>query len=102
MEKAEDFFEDDEQYQRLVSDLDEWLEASEEILREEMLILQGTIPQLEVIISHCNMVRQKVIDIKYLLYVMEYFQMVLLPNYDENSISIDWLITDISELKPVY
>ena len=50
----------------------EWLTATGDVLKLEMNSLTGTVTQLEVIIPHCELVRQKVLDTKYFIYLRQY------------------------------
>lgn len=71
MESGKPFFPDTEQYNQWKTGLEQWLESAQTALAAEMDVLQFTMPQLEVIIPHCRMVRQKVLDTKFFLFYAE-------------------------------
>ena len=57
----------------------------------------GTMDQLEVIIPHCELVRQKVIDTKYFLYKLELFKLQWeYPDSADEFIDIKWYHFHIS------
>ena len=60
---------DHHEYDQWAAALSEWLTASEYVRKIEMNAVVGTDTQLEVIIPHCKLVRQKVLDTKYFIYV---------------------------------
>lgn len=70
IESGEAIFGDNEQYKQWKSDIQQWLVSSQEILKNEMDMMNYSLAQLEVIIPHCEMVRQKVIDTKKFLVLL--------------------------------
>lgn len=61
-------FENEDDYIIWKTELEQWLVNAENILKIEMNSMEATLPQLEVIIPHCKLIRQKVIDTKKFLY----------------------------------
>ena len=73
IENGKDLFDSSDEYEQWKSLLEEWRILTQEILKIEMNILwPAQMEQLEVIIPHCQLIRQKVIDVKYFLYYREY------------------------------
>lgn len=73
IESGEAIFGDNEQYKQWKSDIQQWLVSSQEILKNEMDMMNYSLAQLEVIIPHCEIVRQKVIDTKKFLYYYQVY-----------------------------
>ena len=97
IEKAEKLFDDHNEYEKWKTDLEQWMYYSSEILKREMNSFMGTMDQLEVIIPHCELVRQKVIDTKYFLYKLELFKLQWeYPDSADEFIDIKWYHCHIS------
>lgn len=90
IESGEAIFGDNEQYKQWKSDIQQWLVSSQEILKNEMDMMNCSLAQLEVIIPHCEMVRQKVIDTKKFLYYYQVYNTFI--SYAD--IEINWSYKD--------
>ena len=77
------------EYDQWAAALSEWLTESEDVLKIEMNAVVGTMAQLEVIIPHCKLVRQKVLDTKYFICVRQH------QRYVKNQESMGIPSTDI-------
>ena len=92
-------FEDSAKYEAWKKNLEEWLEYTSGTLTLEMNQLFGSMTQLEIIIPHCTLVRQKVIDTKYFLYKLE-----IQNTTSENTgvsfpeVSIKWRLNNVSDI----
>ncbi len=71
VQSAAPLFEDTDEYRVWRDSMEEWLDASSETFRLELSQLEAEWPRLEVIIPHCESLRQKTIDAKKFCYVME-------------------------------
>lgn len=71
IETAEKLFENKDIYSQWKSELEQWLIHTQEVLKVEMNLMGATMPQLEVIIPHCELIRQKVVDTKKFVYYLE-------------------------------
>ena len=71
IQSGESLFDDANLYNQWKTGLEQWLDSAQAALRAEMEVLHFTIPQLESIIPHCRLVRQKVLDTKFFLFYYE-------------------------------
>ena len=97
---GEQLFEDFSKYEAWKKNLEEWLAYTSGTLTLEMNQLLGSMTQLEVIIPHCDLVRQKVIDTKYFLYKLE----IQNADFDDASISspdvsIKWCLNSVFDIE---
>lgn len=72
IECGKSLFDDVDAYNQWKYNLEQWVVFSQETLKLEMNSFDATMPQLEVIIPHCELIRQKVIDTKHFLYYLEF------------------------------
>ena len=72
IECGKSLFDDVDVYNQWKYNLEQWVVFSQETLKLEMNSFDATMLQLEVIIPHCELIRQKVIDTKYFLYCSEF------------------------------
>ena len=72
IECGKSLFDDVDIYNQWKYNLEQWVLFSQETLKLEMNSFDTTMPQLEVIIPYCELIRQKVIDTKYFLYYLEF------------------------------
>ncbi len=72
IEYGKSLFDDVDIYNQWKYNLEQWVLFSQETLKLEMNSFDATMPQLEVIIPYCELIRQKVIDTKYFLYYLEF------------------------------
>ena len=86
IESCKMIFNNGEQYEQWKSNMQQWLVASQETLKTEMDVMNVSLGQLEVIIPHCEMIRQKTIDMKHFLYYYKVYN-TLIPYTD---IEIPW------------
>lgn len=88
---GESLFDDPETFNKWKNGLEQWFESALNALKSEMEVLKYTVPQLEVIIPYCKMIRQKVVDTKYFLF------------YSERSRTGDWdipiVVTWVTDLE---
>ena len=71
LDYAKDLFENEEEYLIWKSKNEEWLKITRELLNKEVNQFTDEMHRLEVIIPYSDLVRQKVIDTKYFLYILE-------------------------------
>ncbi len=71
LQSAAPLFDDADAYRSWRDSMEDWLDASAEALRREMTQMGSQASKLEVIIPHCESVRQKTVDAKKFCYVME-------------------------------
>ena len=99
IEYGKDVLDDDEKYESWKANLEQWLTYTSQTLTLEMNQLLGTMTQLEVIIPHCELVRQKVIDTKYFLYQLEIQNAVFNdPTVSTPEVSVKWRFDDMDNL----
>ena len=85
IESGKDLFKDTNEYNAWKNELEQWLESAQETLKIEIDILgSAEVQQLEVIVPHCKLIRQKVIDTKYFLYQCQF------ECYSNIEIMIEW------------
>ena len=72
IECGKSLFDDVDRYNQWKYNLEQWVLFSQETLKLEMNSFYATMPKLEVIIPHCKLIRQKVIDTKHFLYYLEF------------------------------
>ena len=89
IENGANLFDNEDDYICWKNELEQWLVDTQNILKIEMNLMGATIPQLEVIIPYCEIVRQKVIDTKKFLYYYEKEKLGMLGIYN-NEILIKW------------
>ena len=99
IEGGSSLFENSSKYETWKTNLEEWLNYTSTTLRLEMNQFFGSMEQLEVIIPHCELVRQKVIDTKYFLYKLE-IQNAMFEDASITfpDISIKWRLNNISDI----
>ena len=68
---AESLFDDPETYLLWKSSLEEWLETTTDVIRIESQLVWGQIQEAEILFNKCQLIREKVIDIKYFCYLYE-------------------------------
>lgn len=71
LEYAKELFENEDEYLVWKSENEEWLEITRELLNKEVNQFTDEMHRLEIIIPYSKSIRQKVIDIKYFLYILE-------------------------------
>ena len=71
LEYAKELFENEDEYLVWKADNEEWLKITRELLNKEVNNFTDEMHRLEVIIPYSQLVRQKVIDTKYFLYILE-------------------------------
>lgn len=72
IENGKILFDNPEEYNQWKTSIQQWLIMTKETLKIEIKSFNATLPQLEVIISYCEIIRQKAIDTKFFLYRLEY------------------------------
>lgn len=86
LEYAKELFDNEDEYLVWKADNEEWLKITRELLNKEVNNFTDEMHRLEVIIPYGELVRQKVIDIKYFLYILENDTTEEIANY----ISLKW------------
>ena len=71
LEYAKELFENEDEYLAWKLENEKWLEITKELLKKEVNNFTDEMHRLEVIIPYSDLVRQKVIDTKYFLYILE-------------------------------
>ena len=89
IEYGKSMFDDVDTYNQWKYNLEQWVLFSQETLKLEMNSFDATMPKLEVIIPHCELIRQKVIDTKKFLYYYEKEKLGMLDIHN-NKILIPW------------
>lgn len=89
VDNAQEIFDDKAQYEQWKDNIEQWLVNAENILKIEMNSMAATLPQLEVIIPYCKLIRQKVIDTKKFLYYYEKEELGILDIHN-SEILITW------------
>lgn len=86
LDYAKDLFENEEEYLVWKSKNEEWLKITRELLNKEVNQFTDEMHRLEIIIPYSELIRQKVIDIKYFLYTLENDTVNKITDY----ISLQW------------
>ena len=89
IENGANLFENEDDYIYWKTELEKWFVDTQNVLKVEMNLMGATMPQLEVIIPHCELVRQKVIDTKKFLYYFEKEKLGMLDIHN-SEILIKW------------
>lgn len=97
IEEGKDIITSPDKYEAWKNNLEQWLLSASQILNTEMNELLGSMTQLEVIIPHCELVRQKVIDTKYFLYQLE-IQNTALEDSSNTDALVAWRFNDMESL----
>lgn len=71
LEYAQQLFKNEDEYLVWKAENEEWLKITRELLNKEVNQFTDEMHRLEVIIPYSDLVRQKVIDTKYFLYILE-------------------------------
>ena len=71
IENAAGLFQSTEDYEIWKAELNNWLEATTNVIRVEARQLFGQLPKVEILMRKCELIREKVIDIKYFCYILE-------------------------------
>ena len=86
LECAKELFKNEDEYFSWKAENEEWLKTTKELLKKEVNNFTDEMHRLEVIIPYSELVRQKVIDTKYFLYILESNTTEEITNY----ISLKW------------
>lgn len=84
---AKPLFVDSSEYESWKSGIESWLETSREICRVERMKFSSSLQSLDIFCRFTDAVRQKVIDTKYFLYLLE---TEIPTNYKDPYIGITW------------
>ena len=87
IEKAKVLFEDESTYLQWKQDLYAWLEITQKAYQNEMTLMDVAMNRFEIMSPYCNLIRQKVIDTKYFLYVLE---CNVIHNHPTAPIGLQW------------
>lgn len=90
LEYAKELFENEEEYLLWKSDNEEWLKVTKDLLKKESSSFTDEMHRLEIIIPYSELIRQKIIDMKYFLYQIELEKKINFGDNSEKFISLQW------------